>query len=138
MAKKTTVTPLASQRKTLLLSRLRTIEGHVRGIIRMVEAEVYCPEILTQALAVQRAIDRFSLELLEHHLETCFVSAVRGDSQRDREQAVRELLDIFQTSAKLKMARHPRVAEEDDNLRAPQRASNLAPSGLAARGLEGR
>lgn len=137
MARKTTVVPMASQRKNVLLSRLRTIEGHVRGIIRMVEADAYCPEILAQALAVQRAIDRFSFELLEHHLETCFVSIVRGDSQQDREQALRELLNIFQTSAKLKTGRHARMTVGDDGALTPQRISNTGRSGLAARGSEG-
>ncbi len=102
---KKTVVPVPSQTKTALLSRLRTIEGHVRGILRMVEADAYCPEVLAQALAVQRAIDHFAFELLEHHLETCFVAVVRGDSQQDREQALREVLDIFQSSAKLKRGR---------------------------------
>jgi DNA-binding FrmR family transcriptional regulator len=102
---KKTVVPVPSQTKTALLSRLRTIEGHVRGILRMVEADAYCPEVLAQAVAVERAIDRFSFELLEHHLETCFVAVVRGDSQQDREQALREVLDIFQSSAKLRRGR---------------------------------
>ncbi|MBI2455557.1 MAG: metal-sensitive transcriptional regulator [candidate division NC10 bacterium] len=135
--KKTSV-PRTSQAKTALLSRLRTIEGHVRGILRMVEADAYCPEILTQALAVQRAIDRFSFELLEHHLETCFVSAVRGDSQQNREEALRELLNIFQTSAKLKTARHHQAVEGDDDLPAHLSTSKAGRSGLAAQGIEGR
>ena len=129
---------MASHTKSVLLSRLRTIEGHVRGILRMVEADAYCPEILAQALAVQRAIDRFSFELLEHHLETCFVSAVRGDSQQDREQALRELLNIFQTSAKLKTARHHQAVEGDDDLPAHQPTSIAARAERVAQGLEGR
>ncbi len=115
MSKKTVV-PVPLQTKTALLSRLRTIEGHVRGILRMVEADAYCPEVLAQALAVQRAIDRFSFELLEHHLETCFVTAVRGDNAQDRERALRELLDIFQSSARLKAGRHPQTATGGNGL----------------------
>ncbi len=110
------VAPINSQTKTVLCSRLRTIEGHVRGILRMVEADAYCPEVLAQALAVQRAIDRFSFELLEHHLETCFVTAVRGDNAQDRERALRELLDIFQSSARLKTGRHSQTASGGNGL----------------------
>jgi DNA-binding FrmR family transcriptional regulator len=128
---------MASRKKGALLSRLRTIEGHVRGILRMVEADAYCPEVLTQALAVQRAIDRFSFELLEHHLETCFVSVVRGDSQQDREQALRELLNIFQTSARLKRTGPPQPDEGEERLPAHRPMSRADQSGLAARGLEG-
>ena len=106
--------PMASQTKSVLLSRLRTIEGHVRGILRMVEADAYCPEVLIQALAVQRAIDRFNFDLLESHLESCFVSAVRGGSEADREHALHELLGIFQASAGLKRSRFGSgVAERD-------------------------
>ncbi len=105
---------MPSETKDTLLSRLRTIEGHVRGILRMVEADAYCPEILMQALAVQRAIDRFNSDLLESHLESCFTSAVRGGSETDRERALRELLGIFQASVGLKGARFsPGVPETD-------------------------
>ena len=135
MPKRARIMPMASHTKSVLLSRLRTIEGHVRGILRMVEADAYCPEILAQALAVQRAIDRFSFELLQHHLETCFVSAVRGDSQQDREQALRELLNIFQTSAKLKTAGHHEAVEGDDDLPAHQSTSKAGRSGPAAQDL---
>ncbi|HSB68451.1 MAG TPA: metal-sensitive transcriptional regulator [Candidatus Methylomirabilis sp.] len=109
MVQRKTVAPMPCQMKAGLLARLRTIEGHVRGILRMVEADAYCPEVLAQAMAVQRAIDRFSFELLEHHLEVCFVTSVRGDSHQDRERAIRELLEIFQTSAKLKRGGHSPV-----------------------------
>ena len=109
---------MASERKGALLSRLRTIEGHVRGILRMVEADAYCPEILMQALAVQRAIDRFNFDLLESHLESCFISAVRGGSETDRERALRELLGIFQASVGLKGSRFGSgVADGDGPLR---------------------
>lgn len=138
MPGKKTAVPMASQTKTALLSRLRTIEGHVRGILRMVEADAYCPEVIAQGLAVQRAIDRFSFELLEHHLETCFVTAIRGDSQQDRVQAVRELLDIFQTSAKLKRAGHRQAAVGDDGRPARQRASEAGRARLGARDADGR
>jgi CsoR family transcriptional regulator, copper-sensing transcriptional repressor len=108
---KKTVVPVPSQTKTALLSRLRTIKGHVRGILRMVEADAYCPEVLAQALAVKRAIDHFTFELLEHHLETCFVTAVRGDSVEERERAIREVLGVFQASTRLKGRRLLEVPE---------------------------
>jgi DNA-binding FrmR family transcriptional regulator len=104
----------------------------------MLEADAYCPEILAQASAVQRAIDRFSFELLEHHLETCFVTAVRGDSQHDRERALRELLNIFQASAKLKRAGQAPAGEGDDGAATHLPAAPADRPRLVARGLEGR
>jgi len=138
MPKRKRTAPINSQTKMGLLSRLRTIEGHVRGILRMVEADAYCPEVLTQAMAVQRAIDRFSFELLEHHLETCFVEVVQGEDQQDRERALRELLDIFQSSARLKTERHPRVAAGKNGSRSCRHASQAGQPELAARPAEGR
>ncbi len=105
MAKRKRMAPINSRTKAGLLSRLRTIEGHVRGVLRMVEADAYCPEILMQALAVQRAIDRFNFDLLESHLESCFIGAIRGGSETDRERELRELVAIFRTSVGLKAAR---------------------------------
>ena len=137
MSKKTVV-PVPLQKKTTLLSRLRTIEGHVRGILRMVEADAYCPEVLAQAVAVQRAIDHFTFKLLEHHLETCFVTVVRGDNAQDRERALRELLDIFQSSARLKTGRHPQVPVGNDGLDLSQRGVQAGRPGLAAQAAEGR
>jgi len=138
MPKRARVVPMASQTKSVLLSRLRTIEGHVRGITRMVEADAYCPEVLIQALAVQRAIDRFNFELLEQHLETCFVTAVRSDSQQSREQALRDLLVIFQASAQLKRTRHAPMAMGDGGARGHQLPATPDRVTLAAREAEGR
>jgi|GEM_PF-455298 len=132
MPKRARAVPMASQTKSVLLSRLRTIEGHVRGILRMVEADAYCPEVLAQAMAVQSAVDRFSLELLEHHLGTCFITAVRGDSEQERERALREILNIFEASAKLKRTRLPQPATGDDGVPENQRTCRTGPSGLVA------
>jgi DNA-binding FrmR family transcriptional regulator len=138
MSNRKRATPINSQTKTDLCSRLRTIEGHVRGILRMVEADAYCPEVLTQASAVEKAIDRFVFELLEHHLETCFVSAVRGDNQQDRERALRELLNIFQSSSKLKTGRHPRATVGNDGLELSRHGVQAGRLGLAVQAADGR
>jgi DNA-binding FrmR family transcriptional regulator len=82
------------------LKRLRTIEGHIRGVARMVEEQAYCIDILHQTLAVQRAIDKFNQDLLEGHLQTCVTKALQGKSVPDRERVIRELLDVFAASAK--------------------------------------
>ena len=82
------------------LKRLRTIEGHIRGVARMVEEQAYCIDILHQTLAVQRAIDKFNHDLLEGHLQTCVTKALQGKSEPDRERVIRELLDVFAASAK--------------------------------------
>ena len=84
-----------------LLNRLKTIEGHVRGIQRMVEDDVYCVDIIKQTKAVQRALDKFNSLVLERHLAGCVTTAIRGDSSEERERVIHELMQVFDTSSKL-------------------------------------
>ena len=76
-------------RKESHLKRLRRIEGQVRGLQRMVEEDKYCIDILTQVSAATRALQSFSLELLDEHLSHCVVEAAqKGGSEA--EEKVRE------------------------------------------------
>lgn len=84
-----------------LISRLKTIEGHVRGIQRMVEDDSYCVDILKQTKAIQRAIDKFNSLVLERHLDGCVTTAIRGDDAAERERVIHELLHVFEASTKL-------------------------------------
>ena len=54
--------------KQQLLARLKTIEGHVRGVERMVEADAYCIDLLKQTQAIQSALDRVNSMILAEHL----------------------------------------------------------------------
>ena len=66
------------------LKRLRRIEGQVRGLQRMVEGDKYCIDVLTQVSAATRALQSFSLELLEEHLSGCVVeAAAKGGPEAD-------------------------------------------------------
>lgn len=60
------------------LKRLRRIEGQIRGLQRMVEEEHYCIDVLTQVSAATKALQSFSLGLLEEHLSHCVVDAARA------------------------------------------------------------
>jgi DNA-binding FrmR family transcriptional regulator len=76
-------------RKDSHLKRLRRVEGQVRGLQRMVEEDKYCIDILTQVSAATKALQAFSLELLEEHLSHCVVEAAqRGGTEAD--EKVRE------------------------------------------------
>ena len=59
-------------------TRLRRIEGQVRGLQRMVEEDAYCIDILTQISSVSRALQGVALELLDAHLEHCVRDAIDG------------------------------------------------------------
>ena len=61
--------------KDQVLARLKRVEGQVRGIARMVEDDTYCIDVLTQVSAATKALQAFSLELLDEHLGHCVVEA---------------------------------------------------------------
>jgi DNA-binding FrmR family transcriptional regulator len=78
-----------------VLNRLARIEGHVRAIKKMVEADTPCPDVLIQIAAVRSALNGVGRVILEDHLQNCMVKAVEKD---DYEQALSELknsLDKF-------------------------------------------
>jgi CsoR family transcriptional regulator, copper-sensing transcriptional repressor len=77
-----------SATKDQLLSRLRRIEGQVRGIEGMVEDDRYCIDILTQISAAQAALDKVALGLLDGHAQTCVV----GADPRQRDARTEEMM----------------------------------------------
>jgi DNA-binding FrmR family transcriptional regulator len=74
--------------KEELLTRLRRIEGQVRGIQRMVGTDTYCIDILTQITAITGALNKVAVSLLEDHLEHCVADSIAGGE--DAEAKVRE------------------------------------------------
>lgn len=97
-----TPTPTASasavpgyrDRKDSHLKRLRRVEGQVRGLQRMVESDEYCIDVLTQVAAATKALQSFSLELLDEHISHCVVDAAqRGGPAAD--EKVREVSDAI-------------------------------------------
>ncbi len=81
--------------KMELLRRLKSVQGHVGGIVRMVEEDAYCIDLIHQIQAVQSALDRAGDLVLESHLSTCVVTAVRGENPAEREQVLREVAGVF-------------------------------------------
>jgi len=69
--------PGYSTDKDAVLSRLRRVEGQVRGLQRMVESDTYCIDVLTQVSAATRALEGVALLLLEDHLSHCVADAAR-------------------------------------------------------------
>ncbi len=70
-----------SASKDQLTKRLARIEGQVRGISRMVDEDRYCIDVLTQISAVQAALDKVALGLLDDHARTCVIGA--GEDERE-------------------------------------------------------
>jgi CsoR family transcriptional regulator, copper-sensing transcriptional repressor len=84
-----------------ILNRLKSVDGHIRGVMRMVEDNAYCIDVMNQNLAVQRALEKVNRLILEHHLETCVTTAIQGDDPAERERVIGEILGLFEATGRL-------------------------------------
>ena len=67
---------MKSHHKTSALNRLKTVRGHIDAVIRMVETERYCPEVMKQVSALQGSLEGVNRVMLENHVETCVLVGV--------------------------------------------------------------
>jgi DNA-binding FrmR family transcriptional regulator len=79
-------TPGYISEKDALLTRLRRVEGQVRGLHRMVDEEVYCSDIFTPVSAATRALETVALSLLDEHLRHCVTDAARAGGEQAAEK----------------------------------------------------
>lgn len=84
-----------------MINRLKSIEGHVRGVQRMIEEGAYCIDVINQNLAIQRALEKVNALILELHLQTCVTTAIRGDDLAERERVIQELMSVYETASKM-------------------------------------
>lgn len=83
------------KRHDTCVTRLKRIEGQIRGVTRMIEEGRYCIDILVQISAIRAAMVKVQGEVLKDHVETCVEEAItHGDSVEQR-QKFNELVDVF-------------------------------------------
>lgn len=92
-----------------VLTRLKTARGHLDGIVRMVEQDAYCPDVMKQLAAVQGLLEGASRTMLRNHLETCVAQAVR---EGRTEEVVDELMETLKFD---KQALRPTLAPHQRN-----------------------
>ncbi len=80
------------------LNRLRTVRGHLDGIIRMVEEDAYCVDLMKQVSAAQSSLEKVNRLILRNHLETCFSDAVNAGRGH---AAIAELMDAVKFNSVL-------------------------------------
>jgi DNA-binding FrmR family transcriptional regulator len=83
-----------------LVRRLKNVEGHVRGIQKMVGDRAYCIDVLKQINAVRAALDRVGSIALETHLETCVTDRLRSEDAGEQARVIDEILEVFSANAK--------------------------------------
>jgi len=83
------------------LKRLKTVEGHLRGVIRMVEENEYCIDVIRQIQAIEAALNKVSSRILEDHLNSCVITAIQGSDKKERERVLKEITEVFEMSTKV-------------------------------------
>ena len=83
------------------IQRLKIVEGHIRGIQRMLENDQYCIDIISQIQAVQAALNKISINLLDGHLNSCLLTAIQGDNPEERTRVLKEITEVFETANKV-------------------------------------
>jgi CsoR family transcriptional regulator, copper-sensing transcriptional repressor len=84
--------PGHTMQKQQLQTRLRRIEGQVRGVARMIDEDKYCVDVVTQVAAIQAALDKVSLGLLDGHIRGCVRDEIKAGGG---EAKVDELLEVM-------------------------------------------
>ncbi|GAC1311601.1 MAG: hypothetical protein NVSMB19_26060 [Vulcanimicrobiaceae bacterium] len=89
---------LDDREKADVLGRLRSVRGHVDGVIKMVDADTYCVDVVKQISAMRAALDRVARIEIRSHIERCVLAA--GDAG-DRKRAIDDLLDALNFNKEL-------------------------------------
>ena len=88
-------------KNTDVMARLKNAEGHIRGIERMIEQDAYCIDVIRQIQAVQAALNKISEMVLDNHLNSCLITAVRGDDPVEKERVIKEISEVFDAATKV-------------------------------------
>lgn len=92
---------MEADKKKEILNRLKSVEGHIRGIQKMVEDDLYCIDIMNQVKAVQKALEQVNVLTLENHMNSCVTAAVRSENEKERAKVIQEIIDLFKMTGKL-------------------------------------
>lgn len=88
----TRTTKRTDEEKQKLIKRLNIIEGQVRGVKQMILDDRYCDDVLTQMLAVNKALESLENIILERHLHTCIKTKIENGNT---EEVSKEIMDLF-------------------------------------------
>jgi CsoR family transcriptional regulator, copper-sensing transcriptional repressor len=81
--------------KESALKRLQRIEGQVRGLIRMVEEDRYCIDVVTQISAARAALRKVEEEVLHDHVAHCVENAIASGNKAEQRRKVAELMEVL-------------------------------------------
>ena len=91
---------MSDEQTNKIINRLKSVEGHVRGVTKMVEDDAYCIDIVNQINAIQAALTKVNALVLDHHMHHCVTTAIRGDDPDERERVIGEIVAVFNAKGK--------------------------------------
>ena len=91
---------MRSDAKESALKRLQKIEGQVRGLIRMVEEDRYCIDVVTQISAARAALRKVEEEVLHDHVAHCVENAISSGNKAEQRRKVAELMEVLSRTAR--------------------------------------
>lgn len=86
---------MKDEKRERLLTRLRRIEGQIRGLQRMVSEDRYCGDILDQVHSVQKALRSVARVITRNHLETCVTDALRSGDEEKADATYDEIMELL-------------------------------------------
>jgi DNA-binding FrmR family transcriptional regulator len=86
---------MLSETKSACLKRLKRIEGQVRGVARMIEADRYCIDVVNQVSAIRAALARVENEIVRDHVSHCVEHAIQSGDASEQRRKVSELIDAL-------------------------------------------
>lgn len=86
--------PKTKSEKARIIHRFKIARGHLNKLIEMVENDSYCIDLITQSLAVRKAIKSAENVILSRHLRTCFKKAMTEGSAEDQERMIKEIISL--------------------------------------------
>ena len=88
------------ENKAKLLDRLNRLEGQVRGVIRMIEDDRYCIDVLTQTQAIRAALVRVESQMLKDHMSHCIEGAIVSGNAGEQRKKAAELIALLERAAR--------------------------------------
>lgn len=88
------------ENRSKLLDRLNRIEGQVRGVVRMIEGDRYCIDVLTQTQAIRAALVRVESQMLKDHMSHCIEDAIVSGNASEQRKKAAELITLLERAAR--------------------------------------
>ncbi len=89
---------MQQEKKKQILKRMNYLSGHLEGVKKMIEKDKYCIDIIEQNKGVIAALYKVNEMILENHLNTCVVEAITGESEKEKEKKIEEIIKLFKNS----------------------------------------